>query len=296
MADYKLVGHFEIARANVYPVAAGFMPAPFQNAQYPEGVGMPRIADEKNNDNAARRDRLFHFLLQRESEQATADGSDLIARLAVISAHPDDETIGLGSRLSRLRSARFVCVTDGSPSGSENRDDYAATRQRELEKALSLAGILPAQLQMLGMADGETVFHLPELTERLCNIFVDLGIRSVITHPYEGGHPDHDAVAFAAHAACRLLASRPEGGPLLLEMTSYHNGTGGMTPSVFLPAPNVPQDPIPEVMIALTEGEQNSKHRLMECYASQRQVLQSFPTEIERFRVAPVYDFTRPSA
>jgi LmbE family N-acetylglucosaminyl deacetylase len=267
---------------------------------------MPRADDTNGPDcrragNAALRERVFRILRLREPE-ALADGSELIVRLAVVAAHPDDETIGLGSRLPRLRSARFICVTDGAPSdgkdasanGSQNRDDYAATRQRELEKVLSVAGIPRTQLQMLGMTDRETIFHLRELTERLCDIFTDLGIRSVITHPYEGGHPDHDAVAFASHAACRLLASRPEGGPLLLEMTSYHNGPDGITPSVFLPAPNVPQDPVPEFTIALTEDEQDSKHRLMECYASQRHVLQSFPTEIERFRVAPVYDFTRP--
>ena len=27
------------------------------------------------------------------------------------------------------------------------------------------------------------------------------GTRVVVTHAYEGGHPDHDAVAFAVHAA-----------------------------------------------------------------------------------------------
>ena len=42
----------------------------------------------------------------------------------------------------------------------------------------------------------------------------------VITHPYEGGHPDHDACAFAARAAVRHSANKAK----LMEFTSYHAG------------------------------------------------------------------------
>src|ERR1051325_5216230 len=37
------------------------------------------------------------------------------SRLAIVAAHPDDETIGAGAYLARLSQAIFIHVTDGAP-------------------------------------------------------------------------------------------------------------------------------------------------------------------------------------
>ena len=64
---------------------------------------------------------------------------------------------------------------------------------------------------------------------RLASLFERHGTRAVLTHPYEGGHPDHDSVAFCVRAAVRLLA-RGGGGdaPEVAEMAFYHRRAGGL--------------------------------------------------------------------
>jgi LmbE family N-acetylglucosaminyl deacetylase len=157
----------------------------------------------------------------------------------VICAHPDDEVIGVGGRLPRLgRAVTIVHTTDGAPrdgrdaraSGCAGRADYAAERGRELDAAMSLAGIETDQLYGLGLADQAASFHLVEMSRRVAWLIGQLRPELVVTHPYEGGHPDHDATAFTVHAACGLLRGAGERAPGLAEMTSYHDEvwhTGG---------------------------------------------------------------------
>jgi LmbE family N-acetylglucosaminyl deacetylase len=128
-----------------------------------------------------------------------------------------------------------------------------------------------------------------ELAETLATELVKHGTEIVMTLPYEGGHPDHDATAFAVHAACALLRQRRRRAPAILEMTSYHAGPGGRVMSEFLPRPGV------EVTtLALGEVERALKRRLIDCFSTQKPVLAYFPVEVERFRPAPVYNFTHP--
>jgi LmbE family N-acetylglucosaminyl deacetylase len=111
----------------------------------------------------------------------------------------------------------------------------------------------------------------------------------VITHPYEGGHPDHDSACFAVQAACALL--RRAGGPCpdLLEITSYHAGPDGdLRVGAFLPGGPA------AVTLALTAAQRRTKRRMLDRHQSQRQVLAGFKAEMERLRLAPAYDFLRP--
>ena len=73
-----------------------------------------------------------------------ASGAPVDAPVAVVVAHPDDETIGLGAQLGRFDDALLVHVTDGTPrDGEDARNygfagvaDYAAARAAELCAAL----------------------------------------------------------------------------------------------------------------------------------------------------------------
>src|SRR5690349_5724795 len=93
------------------------------------------------------------------------------AKATVIVAHPDDEVIGAGAQLPRLRNARFIHVTDGAPlnphdtitAGFATREDYARARREELLAALALAGISSQQTCELGFVDQQISLNLTGL-------------------------------------------------------------------------------------------------------------------------------------
>lgn len=219
--------------------------------------------------------------------------------VVLIAAHPDDETIGAAARLLAIRrDLLIVHVTDGSPrelsdaraAGARSRQHYAQIRRHELLEAMAHVGIAPEQMQQLPFIDQETALHLPELTKALAGLLRETQPDVVLTHSYEGGHPDHDAVAFAVHAATHRLDAVGQHAPVILEMTGYHNGPDGITPGEFLH--DADRSPI---TITLTPRQLQLKRRMLGCFVSQARTLEYFTgVTHESFRVAPDYDFTRP--
>jgi hypothetical protein len=111
----------------------------------------------------------------------------------------------------------------------------------------------------------------------------------VLTHPYEGGHTDHDATAFAVHLACGVLRREGVPAPIVLELTSYHNRDGRRVHSEFLPF-----WPVPTRRVDLPHEAQLLKARMFRYFTTQQKVLSAFPLNVERFRIAPRYIFTVP--
>jgi LmbE family N-acetylglucosaminyl deacetylase len=216
----------------------------------------------------------------------------------VVVAHPDDETVGAGSRLPRLAAAHFVYVTDGAPRDGADAARhgltpaaYAQARSRELAAVLALCGIGAERIVQLGCADQQAALQLAPLAERLAQLFLRYDTRVVLTHAYEGGHPDHDATAFIVHAAAALLRARSEPAPELVEMAGYRLGPQGTLLCEFLPdeaadshAVHVPLGPEPLAF----------KQELIAAFTTQRETLSWLPIAVERFRPAPRYDFTQP--
>lgn len=218
--------------------------------------------------------------------------------VAFVVAHPDDEVIGAASRLARLGgSVMVIHLTNGAPhdmrdaraAGYHTREAYAAARRRELAAALALAGIAMDQTVQIGLADQEASFHMDALAHTLAVHFSEFQPGAVITHPYEGGHPDHDAAAFAVQAAACLMRMRGKIPPALIEMTSYHQGAHGIKTGEFLPL-----DCFLVHTVELAADERRLKRRMMDCFTTQRKMLRYFTAERERFRAAPNYDFMRP--
>ena len=215
----------------------------------------------------------------------------------VVVAHPDDETVGAGALLGRLDDVVVVHVTDGAPrdladarsAGFTTREAYARARRDERDAALALVRIAPDRIHDLCVVDQEASLSLGELPARIAELLRASTPDLVITHPYEGGHPDHDATAFAVHAALALLRRDGASRPLLLEQTSYFNSAGTMATYEFLPTSTA--EPL---TLTLAPAERALKHRMLEQYVTQRRVLAPFPVAVERFRAAPAYDFTRP--
>lgn len=214
--------------------------------------------------------------------------------VALIAAHPDDETLGAGGTLAGNRGTVFVHVTDGAPrdmkdaaaNGFSTCEAYAQARRKEFQDALSTGGITPAGTISLGYADQQASYHLAEIADELARLFDRLHSRQVLVHPYEGGHPDHDAVSFAAHAATQLLPGFRR--PLLLEFTSYHSREGVIETGVFLDRAGF------EAIRRLNPLQKARKQAMLACYRTQQETLRHFSTDEERFRIAPRYDFQKP--
>jgi LmbE family N-acetylglucosaminyl deacetylase len=197
--------------------------------------------------------------------------------------------------LAGLENVVVAHVTDGAPQddrlarskGFQTREAYARARRREAVNALSLVGITPDRCRDLGYADGEASLQMIELVFDVADLMDEVRPDIVITHPYEGGHSDHDATAFAVHLACGILRRDGVPTPLVLELTSYHNFSGRRRVFSFLPVFGTDSR-----TIELTENEKALKRRMYNEFASQKTVLERFPIVIERFRPAPRYQFT----
>ncbi len=226
----------------------------------------------------------------------SANGT-LARKVVVVVAHPDDEAIGAGAVLRGVPNAIVVHVTDGAPAdpeyarrkGFESREAYAQARRTEVVAALGIIGIPEERIRGLGFVDGEAAWHLVELCHRMMELFEELQPDVVLTHPYEGGHSDHDSTAFAVHLAAGLLHRDGVAAPVILELTSYHNYNGRRRLFSFLPFQGT------QVRTLRLSAEQRSiKRQMFDRFLSQRDCLRTFPIEVERFRQAPRYLFTVP--
>jgi N-acetylglucosamine malate deacetylase 2 len=219
-------------------------------------------------------------------------------RVVVAAAHPDDETLGAGALLSRLADPWVVCLTDGAPrdpryvpTGAPRQPTaYAKLRRRELRAAMSLAGVGAERVLQLAATDQHASDDLPGLVHRLTLLLRGLRPQLLITHAYEGGHPDHDAAAFALRAAAERLGQEDGWVPGLAEMLSYHREEEGVSADRFLPASTDRW----AVNLRLSPRERRLRQKMLTCFSSRAEALLLLGDRgYERFRPAPRYDFAR---
>ena len=220
-----------------------------------------------------------------------------LMKCSVIVAHPADEVVGAGCLISKLVDVTVLHVTDGAPSdmefaraaGFNEREEYAATRRNECISALAMANVPADRIIDLEVTDQCASNYLADLTRKIMTFLQHSGADIVLTHPYEGGHPDHDATAFATHAALRLMTSNGLRPPSLFEM-ALHPGKDGMKKvPEFLPGQEKET-----TTLVLDERATALKQRMFECLQSQRESLRVSPFGPEKFRQPERYDFTAP--
>lgn len=217
-----------------------------------------------------------------------ASGVPVSAPVAVVVAHADDETLWAGAALGRMTDCRLIHLTDSSPRdladarrlGFRTREAYAVARAGELDAALVALGAAPERLGY-AVPDQEAVAHLPGLVERLATDCA--GVAAIATHPYEGGHPDHDAAALAVRVAADRL------GVPVVEFASYNLHGGERVWARFEPNSDCPENTRP-----LLPDERARIDAALAAHASQAVVFDDWRPAVERWRAAPRYDFSRP--
>jgi N-acetylglucosamine malate deacetylase 2 len=140
--------------------------------------------------------------------------AELTGRVLVLVAHADDESVGYGGLLQKMREAVVVIATDGAPRDEYfwgrfgSREKYAAARRDEARRAMRVAGV--RELVMLAEEDGRVEGRRFEDQRLFLNLAAAYGLlealaervrpEAIATLAYEGGHPDHDS--------CSLLGAR----------------------------------------------------------------------------------------
>ena len=205
-------------------------------------------------------------------------------RHVVVTAHPDDETISFGGALCALADVQVLQLTDGVHADAADRNAQIVLRRQERAAAYQAAG------WAFSVADGDAPAraaheHLLDLLIVVCDAIS--GADVVWTHPYEGGHLDHDSAAWLVQTACAMAATAPR----RMEFASYHSrGDKRDVFGEFWPDPmalEVAHTLAPEVLAR--------KQVAIAAYTSQASILRKFPTmAVEHYRSAPVYDFTQP--
>jgi N-acetylglucosamine malate deacetylase 2 len=215
----------------------------------------------------------------------------------VLVAHPDDESVGCGVLLQRMRHGILVFLTDGGPSDPYfwrkygSREAYVRLRDREARDALGIVGV--KDVIYLATPDGTRIqdqeaFHsLPTAFDSLNRLVAQYKPDALLTLAYEGGHPDHDSCSVLSYALRREIKLP------VWEVPLYHRATDGAgVHQEFLPREG--EDDAIVASIEATPEELERKRRMIDAYVSQPGIVSAFKLDVERYRPQVNYDYSQP--
>jgi LmbE family N-acetylglucosaminyl deacetylase len=181
----------------------------------------------------------------------------------VIAPHPDDETLGAGGTLLRLKEAgaRIVWLLVTSAAGAGYDDAYVAQQKSQVDavrNAYPFDGFhwfgLPAS--QLHRADRAV------LVDRLRTLIAEIRPATIFVPHAHDAHDDHGAVHQAALAACKSFYMRELGVSriLAMEILSETDAAPPSAASAFLPTVTVD-----------ISGQLARKTAILKLYASELQ-------------------------
>jgi LmbE family N-acetylglucosaminyl deacetylase len=199
-------------------------------------------------------------------------GRSIPGRHLLITAHPDDETISAFAVRDQAETVTIVQLTDGVHTDTPHREDKVAVRMQERAAAVS------GDVVDLGLPGRDAHLFLAVIIERLRPLLT--AVDAVWTHPYEGGHLDHDTAAWLAQTLCPASVLR-------MEFASYYMRSA--RESVF---GDFAQREPSAVTVVLAGDRGARKQQALDAYPSQAHILRKFRDPmVERYRQAPTYDF-----
>ncbi len=217
---------------------------------------------------------------------ALGSSGPITQRVALVVAHPDDDIIAAAGQMARLRRLTLIHATAGAP-GANSESEIGRVRKAELAASLRAAAAAPERQLLYDLPDGGVLDQIADLVGRL---IVDLSeVDVVMTHPFEGGHVDHDACAFAVWRACQDLTRTRGAAPDRVEFSSYYSRRGKVRAGGFWEHPACPA-----LRIDLAPDAMARRIAAFACHRSQEQNLRYFYLNRESFRLAPDYDFAEP--
>jgi LmbE family N-acetylglucosaminyl deacetylase len=166
--------------------------------------------------------------LSEASPLALWSPDDGVARVLVVTAHPDDVDFGSAGTVAAFTAAgvavTYCIVTNGDAGGSDRsipREEMAALRQDEQRAAAAIVGV--DDVRFLGHPDG-MVQATVELRRDISRVIRQVRPERVVTQSPErnwdfiyASHPDHLAAGEAAVCAVYPDARNPFAHPELLQ-------------------------------------------------------------------------------
>ncbi len=229
---------------------------------------------------------------------------ELTGRVLVLVAHADDESVGYGALLQKMREAVVVIATDCSPRDQYfwgrfgSRERYGEVRRDEARRAMELAKV--RELVWLAeensrLEDQRLFLNLAAAYEQLQRLVKRVKPEAIATLAYEGGHPDHDSCSvlgwklgqeFGLPVWEAPLYSREYEDELAGGADSKLGGKGKMRLQRFI-CENDGQ-----VMVEIGAEESEVKRAMCAQYASQGDFLQTFDAgrEVVRPQVKYMYE------